>query len=221
MIWDKTCGAKSASWNATNIAGYGLQHRVRAQTLRRADVGFVGGRKVQYQMGENWRFFSYITYGESEWGWSSSWYWDTKKQLNWWDTPIDCGVPYLPDFQTRTYEKLEKKRGHCNGTHAPLIRQCLEMSNRCVWVCESAVCVNHLCVCVCPPPKKGIPQMHWFRRWSRKCKAWCWRQCWRVVNLFQGCSVFPLCPDFIHVYIYIYYCTLLYIYNTMYIYIYI
>jgi hypothetical protein len=23
--------------------------------------------------------FSYITYGESEWGWSSSWYWDTKK----------------------------------------------------------------------------------------------------------------------------------------------
>ena len=146
-----------------------------------------------------------------------------KKQLNWWDTPIDCGVPYLPDFQTRTYEKLEKKRGHCNGTHAPLIRQYLEMSNRCVWVCESAVCVNHLCVCVCvcPPPKKGIPQMHWFRRWSRKCKAWCWRQCWRVVNLFQGCSVFPLCPDFIHVYIYIYitvhYCTYIilciYIYN--------
>lgn len=78
-FWDKTCGAKSASWNATKIAGHGLQHRVRAQTLRRADVGFVGGRKVQYQMGENWRLFSYITYGESEWGWSSSWYWDTKK----------------------------------------------------------------------------------------------------------------------------------------------
>lgn len=108
-FWDKTCGAKSASWNATKIAGHGLQHRVRAQTLRRADVGFVGGRKVQYQMGENWRLFSYITYGESEWGWSSSWYWDTKKKLNWWDTPMDCGVPYLPDFQTRTYEKLEKK----------------------------------------------------------------------------------------------------------------
>ena len=154
MIWDKTCGAKSASWNATNIAGYGLQHRVRAQTLRRPDVGFVGGRKVQYQMCENWRFFSYITYGESEWGWSSSWYWDTKKQLNWWDTPIDCGVPYLPDFQTRTYEKLEKKRGHCNGTHAPLIRQCLEMSNRCVWV--SSVCESFMCVCVFAPLQKKV-----------------------------------------------------------------
>ena len=59
-------------------------------------------------------------------------------------------------FSDKDIWEVGKKRGHCNGTHAPLIRQYLEMSNRCVWVCESAVCVNHLCVCVFAPLQKKV-----------------------------------------------------------------